>query len=303
MKMPALFLSFFLFTAVNCFASQYPLPSNNNDLIGEIQYRHSNGGETVVTLAQTYDLGITELELANPHLNLRKGLPAGQLLRIPTGHLIPGNMHKGIVINLPEMRLYVFNENLEEVGTYPVGIGKVGKTIPIKFARVVRKMKNPTLVPPPDIRAFNEKQGIILPKSIPPGPDNPLGQFAIYMTIPTYLIHSTLFPESVGTRASFGCIRMYESDIEDFFPVVSKGMPIQIINSPTKIGWYQNELFMEVYPPLEEHADAFDASLPGMVHMILNRTKKQNVLIDWQAVDYVAQVRDGIPHDVGIKIG
>src|SRR5437016_9011944 len=116
-------------------------------------------------------------------------------------------------------------------------------------------MENPTWVPTDDIRQFNLAQGIILPQVMPPGPDNPLGPYAIYMSIPTFLIHSTIFPESVGKRASFGCLRMYESDIKQFFPIVKKGVPVVIINSPLKVNWQQDKLYMEAYPTLEEHSD------------------------------------------------
>src|SRR5437016_5501341 len=108
-------------------------------------------------------------------------------------------------------------------------------------------MENPTWVPTDDIRQFNLAQGIILPQVMPPGPDNPLGPYAIYMSVPTFLIHSTIFPESIGKRASFGCIRMYESDIQDFFPSVIKDLPVAIINSPIKVAWQNNHMYMEAH--------------------------------------------------------
>ena len=88
--------------------------------------------------------------------------------------------------------------------TFPIGIGRIGKTIPIANTKVVRKVTNPVWIPTPSIREFNEQQGIDLPHEMGPGPDNPLGPYAIYLRIPTYLIHSTIFPESIGRRASFG---------------------------------------------------------------------------------------------------
>ncbi len=137
---------------------------------------------------------------------------------------------------------------------------------------------------------------------MPPGPDNPLGPYAVYMKIPTFLIHSTIFPESVGKRASFGCIRMYESDIKQFFPIVEGGIPVTIINSPVKVGWQDDRLYMEAHPSLEEHSTAYDSSLPGVVNEISHASKNQVTLVDWQAVSYIDQERDGVPHDIGIKI-
>jgi L,D-transpeptidase ErfK/SrfK len=198
--------------------------------------------------------------------------------------------------------MYYFLSENNQVLTYPIGIGKIGKNIPIKKTSVTRKTKDPIWIPPEDIREFNLKtNGIVLPQIMQPGPDNPLGHYAIYIKIPTYLIHSTIFPESIGKRASFGCIRMFESDIKQFFPVVESGIPVVIINSPVKIDWQDDRLYMEAHVPLEEHHAEFDASLPGIVTMI-SHTSNQSTLIDWQAVSFIAEERDGTPHDIGMKI-
>ncbi|SRR5579883_570855 len=284
------------------FAAVYNVPPSNESLIGKMQYNVAVQGDNVITVTQRYDIGHNAFESANPYLDLGRGFNSGTPFQIPTQHLLPDQPREGIIINLPEMRMYYFPEGSHQVYTYPIGIGKVGKTIPITRTSVARKTVNPTWTPPDDIRAFDLQQGIVLPKVMPAGPDNPLGPYAIYTRIPTYLIHSTIFPESIGTRASFGCIRMYESDIKDFFPSIKKGIPIVIINSPVKIGWQDDRLYMEAHPPLEEHNNHYDASLPGMVHMILEASKNQPMLIDWQMVSYMAEERDGMPHEVGIKL-
>ncbi|HEX4044750.1 MAG TPA: L,D-transpeptidase family protein, partial [Gammaproteobacteria bacterium] len=204
-------------------AASYSLPASSQSVIGEVQYTTSYGGDNVVTVAQRYNLGLNAIENANPHLNMGMGFSSGARLQIPTQHLLPNQARQGIVINLPEMRMYYYLGS--QVLTYPIGIGKIGKTIPVTSTYVTRKAENPTWTPPDDIREFNLQQGIVLPQVMPPGPDNPLGPYAIYMQLPaygSYLIHSTIFPESVGRRASFGCIRMYESDIEQFFPSVER---------------------------------------------------------------------------------
>lgn len=284
------------------FAESYSIPNENESLIGNIEITTANSGDTVVTVAKRYNIGFNALENANPYLNMGQGFQPGTPLTIPKQHLLPNQIRKGIVINLPEMRMYYFPEGTNKILTYPIGIGKTGKTIPITNTKITRKTKNPIWIPPPDIREFNLKQGIVLPRIMPAGPDNPLGPYAIYTALPTYLIHSTIFPESVGKRASFGCIRMYESDIEDFFPSVKSGIPVVILNSPIKIGWQQDQLYMEAHEPLEEHKNAYDASLPGTVHILNEMTKNQSVLVDWQAVAYITEETDGIPHQIGIRI-
>lgn len=283
-------------------AASYYVPPANQSLIGQVQ-TGTGSGEAVTAVTQRYNLGINALQSANPHLNMKRTtLPSRSYLQIPTQHILPNRPRQGIVINLPEMRMYYYLPGSDRVLTYPIGIGKIGKTIPIRNAIITTKKTNPTWIPPEDIREFNLEKGIVLPRIMPPGPDNPLGPYAIYMSIPTYLIHSTPFPESVGTRASFGCIRMYESDIKTFFPTITHGIPIAIVNSPVKVGWQNEKLYMEAHHPLEEHGDAYDASLPGMVHEISAASKDQPTLIDWQLVSFLSKDRDGVPHEVGMRI-
>jgi L,D-transpeptidase ErfK/SrfK len=292
-----------LLITAEVFATAYTIPPAQESLIGQVKYGYAAWGETAATVAERYDLGFNALQKANPHLRFERALPKGAALTLPTQHLLPNQAREGIVINLPEMRMYYYLPKNNQVLTFPIGIGQIGKNIPIEKTAITKKTKNPYWIPPDDIREFNLKtNGIVLPQIVPPGPDNPLGPYAIYMTIPTYLIHSTIFPESIGKRASFGCVRMYESDIKQFFPIVEKGIPVAIINTPVKVGWQDDRLYMEAYVPLEEHTTAFDASLPGMVKAIDSASQNQSILVDWQAVAYIDKERDGVPHDIGMKI-
>lgn len=292
-----------LLASTQALATAYQLPAADESVIGDIQYAVTTPDDSAPKIGQRYDVGYNAIANANPQVSdPSKNIPSGIQLQIPTQHLLPNEARKGIVINLPEMRMYYYPEGSNEVLTYPIGIGKIGKTIPIKQTHVVRKAKDPVWIPPEDIRQFNLDQGIVLPRVMPAGPDNPLGPYAIYTGIPTYLMHSTPFSESIGKRASFGCIRMYQSDIEGFFPSIKSGIPIAITNKPVKLGWQKDHLYIEAYAPLEEHGDAFDASLPGMVHMISQQTENADTLVDWQQVAYIAKERDGIPHDVAMKI-
>lgn len=290
----------FLLASGQVFAASYTVPPPSESLIGRMQYSSTGYGETnIKKIDQEYDVGYNAMQGANPHLDLTQDLPSGSPLQIPTQHLLPNEPREGIVINLPEMRMYYYPAGTGKVLTYPIGIGKVGKTIPITLTSITKKVKDPIWTPPEDIREFNLQQGIVLPSVMPAGPDNPLGPYAIYMKVPTYLIHSTIFPESIGKRASFGCIRMYESDIYDFFPSIQPGIPVAIVNSPVIVGWQDNRLYMESYAPLIEHSSEYDSTLPGAVHKIVEYTSGQPVLIDWQAVAYIAQEQDGVPHEIG----
>lgn len=292
-----------LLTSTQVFATAYQAPPPQQSIIGHVRYDTAHYGDNVVKFAKHYDLGYNAIVNANPHLTMQRQFPSGASVQIPTQHLLPNQPRQGIIINLPEMRMYYFPAGTNAVYTYPIGIGKIGKTIPITKTSITRKATDPTWTPPDDIREFNLKEnGIVLPQVMPPGPDNPLGPYAIYMRVPTYLIHSTIFPESVGKRASFGCIRMYERDIKEFFPSITSGIPVAIINDPVKLGWQNNRLFMEAHQPLEEHNREYDSSLPGIVHRISSSAQNQPVLVDWQLISYIAREHDGLPHEVGVRL-
>ena len=282
------------------FASEFALPSSGNSIIGEVTYISSNYGDTAAYIAQHYNLGQNVIISANPGVSENVALAGGRFLKIPTRFILPPMARKGIVINLPEMRLYYYPPGTNEVMTFPIGIGRIGKTIPIRPATISRKKINPTWTPPEDIREFNRQQGIELPKTMAAGPDNPLGPYGIYLSIPTYLIHSTIFPESIGRRASFGCIRMNEADIKQFFPIVEPGTPVTIVDMPAKVGWDGDHLYLEAHPPLEERASSINLS--EVVDSIMASTPHGQVtLINWQLVSYLAGMPDGVPHEIGFK--
>jgi len=283
------------------FANTYSLPSTHEALVGHVEYSATIYNENVVDVTKRYNVGFNQIVNANPQLDTSRGFPAGVTLKVPTAFILPPSPREGIVVNLAEMRLYYFPKGSDIVKTYPVGIGKVGKTIPLTNTYVSRKILNPTWTPTADIRAYNRNQGIILPANIPPGPDNPLGPYAIYLGIPEYRIHSTIYPDSIGRRASFGCIRMVEEDIKDFFPLVHPKIPVTIINIPTKLGWLDNKLYMEAHPGLEEYP-ATDTTYEGMVNLIDQATANEPTLVDWQMVSFLAKQHDGIPHEIGVKI-
>ncbi len=281
-------------------AAQFPLPASGNSLLGEVRYTTASSFDTPVTLAQRYDLGLNAMIAANPGSS-QTDLGPHDIIKIPTAFLLPPIAHKGIVVNLPEMRLYYYPENKQEVITLPVGIGKVGTTIPIQRTTVTQKKINPTWTPTANIRKYNADQGVDLPNSMPAGPDNPLGPYAIYLGIPTYLIHSTIYPDSIGRRASFGCIRMKEDDIKTFFPLVTKGTPVIIINMPNKVGWQGNHLYLEAHPLLEEHDMSDDDNMGAVVQEIEAATPSSGMtLINWPLAANILQQPDGIPHSIGV---
>lgn len=247
------------------------LPERPGDsLIGipphEAKYVSAKQEDTLIDIAVEYKLGQDEIVLANPTVD--RWLPrAGTPVRIPYSFLLPNAPRQGIVINLPEMRIYYYPD-ASKVVTYAIGIGRVDWKTPIGITRIAGKMANPSWTPPPSIIAEHLADGDVLEPYYPPGPDNPLGLFAFRLGIPGYLIHSTNKTNGVGMRVSHGCIRMYPDDIEQFFPMVKEGTQVNIVNQPIKLGWYRDTLYMETYPDMEEHPTTYEQRLNTALSLI-----------------------------------
>lgn len=134
-----------------------------------------------------------------------------------------------IVISLPDRRLYLMEEGAES-RSFPVAIGRPGVAIPLGDTTVVRKRRNPTWHP----TASQRRAKPSLPLSVPPGPSNPLGKFALDLGWAAIAIHGTNEPGSIGRRVSSGCFRMMPSDIETLFAVAEVGTPVRVVDVSMK---------------------------------------------------------------------
>ena len=164
---------------------------------------------------------------------------------LPTVHLLPDAAPEGIIINLADMRLYYFAEPGGPMQSFPIGIGREGLLTPLGSTKVVRKNKDPTWRPTPRMRAENPE----LPEAVPAGPDNPLGNRAMYLGWPQYLIHGTNKPLGIGRRTSSGCVRMYPEDVEYLFDRIAVGTKVTVVDQPIKLSWIDDALYIEALRP------------------------------------------------------
>ena len=237
----------------------------------EVKYVPAKEEDTLIDIAVNFRLGQEEIVLANPFDD--RWLPReGTQVRIPSSFILPDTPRQGIVINLPEMRIYYYSDN-GRIETFAIGIGREDDwRTPMGKTRIASKTENPSWTPPPSIVAEHLADGDVLKPYYPPGPDNPLGLYAFRLGIPGYMIHSTNVVNGVGMRVSHGCIRMYPADIEHFFPMVKSGTVVNIVNQPIKVGWYHDTLYLEVYPQMEEYPATFEQRL----HVALDLIERAN---------------------------
>jgi L,D-transpeptidase ErfK/SrfK len=281
--------------------AEYALPPDH-DVIGEVRRIKARYEDTFVKLAREHGVGYEELRLANPGVDA--WLPGeGTEIVLPTRYVLPQAQRTGIVINVPELRLYYFPpDEPDKVITHPISIGRMDWQTPLGQTRVVAKAADPSWYPPQSIREEHAARNDPLPAVVPPGPDNPLGKHALRLGIPGYLIHGTNKPSGVGMRVTHGCIRMFPEDIEALFTDVPTGTRVNIVNQPYKLGWSENgALFLEVHPPLEEESERGDWTATQLTRAFVAATSGRHADFSWDAAESVMRDARGVP--VAVAIG
>lgn len=298
MRKSSLILLFLVALAGTAAANEYQI-TPGSDVIGEPQIIQAVHEDTFFRLARRFNVGWEELEQANPGVDPL--LPGeGTEIVIPTQHVLPDAPRRGIVINIPEYRLYYFPDGDEgRVFTYPIGIGREGWNTPYGSTTVVRKRHLPTWTPPASVREEHAARGDILPAVVPAGPDNPLGEHALYLGFASYLIHGTNEPAGLGMRVSHGCIRMFPWDIEAVFGMVEPGTPVTIVNQPYKMGWGEGGLYLEAHPPLSEERDDWTAT--ELTRRYVSVTDERTAQVRWDHADAVAELGRGVPEFVSVE--
>ena len=287
-----------LATALPARALEFPL-DKGQVAVGVIETARSSDDDTMLDLARQFDDGYVDFMAANPGVN--PWHPGhGKTIAVPNFFILPDAPRIGIVINLGERRIYYFPPGGKTVETYPAGVGVQAGATPLGVTRVVLKEDGPIWRPPPSIRAERPE----LPAAIYPGPDNPLGKYALRLGWTNYLIHDTNTPDSVGRNVSHGCLHLYPEDIDRLFHEVPVGTVVRSVNQPVKAGWIDNRLYVEVHPS-KEQADEIDYNQPmtpavpkQLVQIVAKAAGDRRGLVDWDAVRAAGLAANGIPTPV-----
>ena len=287
-------------------ATTYTLAKPDDTVVGEDQTVVTVYEDTLYALASKYSLGSEELIRVNPGVD--PWLPgAGKQLVVPGRHILPPGPHEGIVVNLPEHRLYYYPKPKRggpiEVITYPVSIGKMDWRTPLGTTHVTQKQKDPTWYPPESVRKEHAEAGDPLPPKVGPGPDNPLGAYAMRLAAGngTYLIHGTNNPIAVGLAVTHGCIRMYPDDVAALFPLIPVGTPVRLINVPVKVAWIDGELLLEAHPPVDAQGQSFEPDIDQFSDLLKAAVGDTTVAIHWDYAREVLQKADGVIATVGLE--
>lgn len=273
---------------------EFPLTAKQS-VFGQLGELEVSSDDSLPLIARYFGLGFDEIVIANPGID--PWLPeAGHSVNLPSRFILPDVPRKGLILNLDAKRLFYFPKNKKnKVITFPIGIGRKGWNTPTGVTKVIAKKQHPRWVVPKSIRLEHAKKGDPLPKVVPAGPNNPLGDYAIRLGIPGYLIHGTNKPYGVGMAVSHGCIRLYPEDIELLFKQINTKTPVRLLHQPFLLGWEEGELFIQVYPPLQINKKQNLKQLATFRKKLKHIERKSKRNIAWHKVEMAINQKNGIP--------
>ncbi|NTW88777.1 MAG: L,D-transpeptidase family protein [Desulfobulbaceae bacterium] len=281
---------------------EMPTEPNSKRIVG------TQGVYTVVK-ADTIRLVAAKLGVAQQHLRSMNGLDAkaylkvGQKLAYNNRKIVPQQIKDGIIVNIPDRTLYYFQQGAL-VTSLPVAVGSPTKNekyvwqTPVGKFKITAKMKDPTWTVPPSIQTEMEEHGKEIVASVRPGPENPLGKYAMRTSIPGILLHSTTKPSSIYSFSSHGCIRLSPTQMEHFFPQIKVNTRGEIIYKPVKLAVTEDgRIFLEV------HHDAYKKST-NLVAEARQMVEKQKLagLVDWEKFKTVVNQKSGVAEDITLKV-
>lgn len=274
--------------------------SGDSDVIGQIKLTASQRKDTLYDIGMAHDVGFNEMRNANPDIDA--WLPEkGREVVIPSRFVLP-SIREGVVVNLREYRLYFFPEDGSKVITYPVGIGAEESPSPVVTTRVKLKIEKPNWYPPKSVRTeYFDEHGKKMKRIFYPGPDNPLGPFAIQLDLPEYFIHGTNKPFGIGTKVSRGCIRLDNTDLAKFVWEVPKYTPVHIVKESVKVGLEGGALYVELH--LDDEASLTSVQIMDKVIERVGVIEKSQgfMKIDFLALSQAIKNPTGLPQKIGIK--
>jgi L,D-transpeptidase ErfK/SrfK len=243
--------------------------------------------DTLLDVAYEHRLGFDNVARLNPDVDA--WIPvAGTVVDLPTAVVLPDAEHTGLVLNVPEMRLYDFS--VEPMEVFAAAIGDMADPSLLGDFRIGAKREDPVWHVPASIREEKPE----LPASVPSGPDNPLGSRWMTIGKTSYGIHGTNVRWSIGRMATHGCIRLYEDEVQRLYERIPRGTRIQLLYEPFKWGVEGDDIVLEAHPdPYGLRSDRLAEAL--RVPRALGLLSELDLERVWRVVDEAR----GVPARVG----
>ncbi len=135
-------------------------------------------------------------------------------------------LRNGVILADTNARMVQFWSEDESVyKLYPSSVPLTDQLTRRGFTSVIRKVKGPSWAPTPAMKIRNPEW----PDFVGPGPDNPLGTHALYLSWQYYRVHGTNDTRKIGRRSSNGCIGLYNEHIAELFALAKVGTQVKLI--------------------------------------------------------------------------
>lgn len=257
-------------------------------VIGMYRIVQVGRGDTLNKIARRYSVNVQVLAALN---QVRSGkLKTGQELTLPLLHVMPTIPEDGIVLNVPERQVYVVRNSVC-VATFPVSVGQAEWPTAIGKYSISSRVVNPRWVP---TRSMIERTQI-RDEPVEPGPDNPLGDRWIGWSAKGYGFHSTIAPNSIGSAASHGCVRLYPEAAHKLFDLVKKGDTIYSVYEPVVVGQRRGRYYLCVFPDIyNQGGDLLDRA-----KSILRKSLPPGS-VNMEEVAEIVRSHDGYPIPLGV---
>ena len=136
------------------------------------------------------------------------------------------NLKNGaILVDMTSRALHFWSEDEEIYNLYPSSVPMSDELTRRGRTKVVKKIEGPSWRPTPSMLERNPEW----PEFMPPGPENPLGTHALYLSWQYYRIHGTHDTRKIGRRSSNGCIGLYNEHINELFSLTIVGTQVLLI--------------------------------------------------------------------------
>ncbi len=130
-----------------------------------------------------------------------------------------------VLVDVPSRALHYWSEDQSIYKLYPTSVPLTEELTRLGRTSVVRKVEGPSWRPTPSMKKRNPEW----PDYVGPGPDNPLGTHALYLSWTYYRIHGTHDTRKIGRRSSNGCIGLFNEHIAELFALTKVGTQVLLI--------------------------------------------------------------------------
>jgi hypothetical protein len=254
-----------------CAACSLPLPAlGQDDLVGRSAYALIHPEQSAVEVAFAAGVGCLDILLANPELERRaRFLP--EILLLPGQHLLPKGMRQGVVINLAQLRLFVFSPEGALQVDVPIVPGKTLTRLPLGSAHIASVGEE-------------ERPSIELHTG----------------TIDWNIHGSGQARADVELAPALG-LRLLDRDMAQLARFVTPETTVHVIDQRVAAGWHEGEIWLQVHPRVEDQvlvASGLRGRPPTrgeLTSVVLAQAGDLAGRVDWAAVDAIGAASNGVP--------